>query len=255
SSIPLTRAELVGFATFTVNFLKSNLVVVPRTISPLWSVSIEEQFYACWPWVIRFTNRRALAAVALSMIVIGWLFRMSLVGAPDNMNRIWYHSLTHLDCFAFGCLAALFLRGRELGSAWMKGGMMLAAFGGIFLLERLFQFKAPDGGHDDVAGVTSYVFIAALCALIVWLASTMKQGLLTGRAMVGIGAISYGLYGFHRLVLTILEHELPGSANWPWRAGLTILVTFTLAVLSFRFYEKPLLRLRRRFQAISSGRF
>src|ERR1051325_6584713 len=53
-------------------------------ISHLWSLSVEEQFYLLWPWLILFLPRRALPRVILGAIAVGPLFRLGCVLAGAN---------------------------------------------------------------------------------------------------------------------------------------------------------------------------
>ena len=49
--------------------------------SPLWSVSIEEQFYLCWPLIMRRWAHR-LTMVAVGLVVVSFVTRLWLVCHP-----------------------------------------------------------------------------------------------------------------------------------------------------------------------------
>src|SRR5439155_11277100 len=70
---------------------------------------------------------------------------------------------------------------------------------------------------------------------------------LSWRPLAGLGVISYGVYLFHWPIFLWLSPERTGLAAVPLLA-LRLAVTLTLAILSFRFLEQPILagaRLRR----------
>jgi len=75
--------------------------------------------------------------------------------------------------------------------------------------------------------------------------------------LVYFGKISYGLYAYHFLGLQLSHHLLTRYHNahsWTlsWLCGLAI--TFSLAVVSFRWLESPFLRLKRnKFTHVPSG--
>ena len=65
------------------------------------------------------------------------------------------------------------------------------------------------------------------------------------------GKISYGLYLWHIAVFWMLGRvrAVPGEWYWPAAVG----VTFALAAVSFYALERPMLRLKRRFERVPSG--
>ena len=49
----VTPAYQIGFVTFTANWVVALGGWQPSVLMPLWSISIEEQFYLTWPLVVR----------------------------------------------------------------------------------------------------------------------------------------------------------------------------------------------------------
>src|SRR5579871_4214634 len=80
-----TSIWLVPFLLFFANFGMSGLQMgaPPMAYAALWSVSVEEQFYAVWPWLIRLTSRKALPWAGVALILAAILvrdWRYELVG-------------------------------------------------------------------------------------------------------------------------------------------------------------------------------
>ncbi len=81
------------------------------------------------------------------------------------------------------------------------------------------------------------------------------RSLLSSKAIVRIGAISYGMYLFHLIALHPVDILLRkaeienGVLRFVACTGLTIVI----AELSFRFYEQPFLRLKRVFTSESQA--
>ena len=80
------------------------------------------------------------------------------------------------------------------------------------------------------------------------------------RWVIRLGQISYGLYVFHMLALMLVEHgleallhrsELPLAAI-PVQAVLALAATLLLAETSYRFLERPFLKLKERFTTVLS---
>lgn len=74
--------------------------------SPLWSVSIEEQFYLCWPLIMRRWVHR-LTMVAVGLVVVSFVTRLCLVLHGAVHPQIWCNTLARLDPIACGALLAV----------------------------------------------------------------------------------------------------------------------------------------------------
>jgi peptidoglycan/LPS O-acetylase OafA/YrhL len=73
----------------------------------LWSISVEELFYALWPWLVRW-GRTTLIWVSLGLIVLS-----PFIGTSQRQADFWYNPLAHFLFFAGGALTALWLHGRS----------------------------------------------------------------------------------------------------------------------------------------------
>ena len=73
---------------------------------------------------------------------------------------------------------------------------------------------------------------------------------LRGRWLVKAGQLSYGLYMYHYVILLLSDDccpaVRPGGRPF-WRQALTVVAIFALAALSWRYIERPFLRLKDRF--------
>lgn len=249
ASEPLTAYAAFRFVTFSANFFMSGNVRIPETITQLWSVCVEEQFYLCWPWVIRFLSKRNLTIFAILLLIAGNTFRMTLVGR--DLPAVWFQSITHIDCFAYGCLAALYLRGRTPGQEGLRAAIFAGCIAAIFVVEWLVPFR-HFSDKNTAAGMFTYSAIAALCATCVWLASTMTRSFLASKPMVELGKITYGLYCFHTLAIHAMQSRI-SNEYWWLIAILSLGLTILLALTSYRLYELRFLRLKRKYQVVKSG--
>ncbi len=250
----LTRYMSWSFATFTANLAMSAGKMSTMTVAPLWSVCIEEQFYLCWPVIMLFLSRRALTCFAIAMVGTGLAYRLWVAGGHVRPDVIWYHSLSQLDCFAYGCLAALYLRNVTIKSRVLRVTLIIGAFLAVLTIERYLPYKSAEMVTGSVTrlSVAAYTLIAALFALVVWLASSMNEGWLATRVPVFFGKRTYGLYCLHSAVITTLDIWV-SYARWETRALCALAVTIPLAIASYRYLELPFLRLKQRFQVIHSG--
>ena len=228
-------------------------------IFPLWSLSVEEQFYLAIPAVTKLGGKRALRAV--SFLCLGAAYAaLAWLGARhvDPSTHVWANSLVLFQFFAAGTLLAIFLHGRE----WrvplpVRAGMLLVGLAGLVANVRLlhFQYENPIAGAQLCAGYG----IGLLCSLAIFLAF-LSVPLRAPRPLVYLGRISYGLYVFQGFAL-IFTIDLPDWAGLPHfnRAEhllaqcAAFLLTVLLASASFHLFEKKILRFKERFAFVRSG--
>jgi peptidoglycan/LPS O-acetylase OafA/YrhL len=218
---------------------------------PLWSVSLEEQFYVLWPAFISKAARRGpLLYVAGGLLAVAALARQFLLGyARSQHSEIFMSSntLTRLDPLALGIATAILLRKKHNSFGWISRlgflltgcGFWLAA-GYFYGLTRGFMFLGFP--------------VIALGALLIFL--SVLGSPLAPRWLRYLGKISYGLYVFHLLAIH-LSLKLWGGYVHTLRSFLacwclSLLMTFAMAAASYKYFEAPFLRLKERFTRIES---
>ncbi len=98
---------VAGFFLLAGNWIYV-LYGLPHSIAiPLWSISIEEQFYLTWPLIVRGVSRRRMAGFAVAVLVIATVARLALVLGRYPQAAIEYNTLARLDPIALGILLAL----------------------------------------------------------------------------------------------------------------------------------------------------
>jgi peptidoglycan/LPS O-acetylase OafA/YrhL len=80
-------------------------------LAPLWSISIEEQFYFCAPLLIMSLPRRRLSFLLGAFMLLAPLFRYLMWQSfPDNERIQYLATLSRLDNLSIGLLMAIMLR-------------------------------------------------------------------------------------------------------------------------------------------------
>lgn len=246
---PQLLASLLFLGNWTTAFLG-----FPASVTALlWSVSIEEQFYVCWPLLLRRFGPQSIVRIAVVMFVAAFLGRWLFVLRHSAHSMVWTSTITHLDPFAAGCVLAVALRGeRPTLAGWQTGGLL--AFGlAVWPLVGLLN------GYSGRNALVAYplVTIGSVCLIVACLAHgarTRSRSVLTTPAILYGGRISYGLYVFHSLALTVAEAAIPraGGAELVPRGAIGATLTLTLAAISYRVLESPFLRLKARFTYVRS---
>ena len=224
---------------------------VPSPVAPLWSVSIEEQFYLLWPLWVRRSTAGGLRRTALLLIGVAFATRLYLLSNGAREAAIWCNTFARLDPIAVGILIAATLRGRDvrlpapLRAILFAGGMSLAGLS--FTLGRVQEDAIPVA-HGMIAYPAGTVAVAMVFFSIIGSRFTARQPLLY------LGQISYGLYVFHAFALKAVFRLMPegGAAFLAARALIGLGITVALAAASYRWLEKPFLRLKSRFAHVAT---
>lgn len=242
---------------FNFNFLGSLLSNPLPLMGLLWSVSIEEQFYAVWPWFARYLPRRRIVFVPLAMLAIACIVRASLT---FNLQRlVWNYTFARLDPIAVGILIAMLpplrpgpvLRAILLGfgvACWMFASSVCGLpYQNDPLLISL--------GFPAIALGSGAFLLATLGA------TTLRSGSAMLRRLVYLGKISYGLYVYNSIAYSIaavliFKALMPGAVDRGAPLALYLILDFalnvTLASASYRWLESPFLRLKERFARVPS---
>lgn len=228
---------------------------IPYGLEPTWSLAVEEQFYMTWPLLVFLLKKRTLAAILPCLVFISLVLRV--VGHQHGAPLKFVHNFTlcRMDAISLGSLAAIWLRSSTCTvTRWrqLAGWFLAVGLTGIAIARILLNQQST---------IVSYTFIAIVFVGFLGLALVSDPDrsflgrLLTLRPLRYTGRISYGLYLLHMPLFLLLSgfiQEHPILTKHPnLRNVLSALAQFTLAFLvatvSWKFFELPLLRLKRFF--------
>lgn len=216
------------------------------SISHLWSLAVEEQFYLVWPWVVLLLPQRRLPALITTMIVAAPLSRLLVGGA---MNSVLPSSC--IDSLGAGALLALPSTRQQV----IRAGRMV----GVPLLIAALAIRIVVG--DSVPLEIALDFSVSLTAA--WIVGRAAEGytgwtgaLLLARPVTYVGTISYGLYLYHGFMPYVLGRYVPDfiELHWVLRAAMLTIATFIVASLSWKLVEAPLVTQKDRWAQRSPAR-
>lgn len=235
------KAWFIAALLFSGNMVSSAGVLM----SHLWSISIEEQFYLLFPSSGSRFGRRGMLAFALILIAGANATMVYFAHVHAELDTtVWFSSLVQFEMFAAGILLAL---ADSRLPRWGLAGSMAAAVFALctwFAVADLFQLKTQNAVAQTAAGLCfGYLMIAVACCVFI----VALQGLPAWRPFTYSGRISYGLYVFHIPAIALLgRHFSSGLLN----AGAALTMTYLLAALSYKFFEKPFLEFKRSLELI-----
>jgi len=244
---------IFSFALFVGNWVCATQGLPFSVASPLWSISVEEQFYIGWPLLLRFFGVNRLKQLALVMLVVAVLTRIGLAIYGVAHPGVWCNTIARLDPIGVGAILAFSLNGRapQISNPW-RVVLCASAFVTWLLTARYFS-------HDGPTSVATYALSGFASVVLLLAALKSEAPLLRVRPfcwLVYLGRISYGLYVFHLFALALLAQVLVLPVvgiplNFELRLALSFLLTVILAVVSYNVLELPFLRLKQRFRPSS----
>ena len=109
----LTSGRLAAFLLLAGNWYTGQHGFTINPISPLWSISLEEQFYLFWPSLSKPWGGKALYILCPLLFALAWIALWFLTAyRAERSCTIWVNSLVQFQFFAAGGLLALVLKGR-----------------------------------------------------------------------------------------------------------------------------------------------
>jgi peptidoglycan/LPS O-acetylase OafA/YrhL len=210
---------------------------------PLWSVSVEEQFYLIWPLLINRIGPQRIKTVAIAFIAIAMLIRAGMdISGRFTMTAVWGNTFAWLDSIAAGTLLAVVLRGAtpRFGS--------FARFALLLSGVALWVISARGYGYLPLRNLIHFPFI--IVGSLAMMLGALGSHWLSNTILVYLGRISYGLYVLHPVGMAVAGFVFPEFSFLYAATGL--ISTVLCAALAYRFLEAPFLRLKKRFTYIES---
>ena len=252
--VPVTLPPAGYYLFFVSNFYLEGHVYFLRF---LWTLSVEEQFYLIWGICLLLFQKQM---VLLVLIFIAVSAGYTIYALDQNIFHD-FHTLTYLFDFAVGILAAYLLHkkgkaARFFENMTMRGStLFLCILPAIFVMMFIISDNSPRSDAPWLDLSLRYLFVVFIGALIMEQMVNKQTALRLGvqKFLVYTGKISYGLYCFHGIVLTFgllaiqkLQLSMPGILQ----ALLLLLVNFMISAASYRFIERPFLKLKDKMRRV-----
>jgi peptidoglycan/LPS O-acetylase OafA/YrhL len=198
----------------------------------LWSLGVEEQFYIVWPLIIIGLRRRPNWTMS-AIVLIGISSFCLNVALIDNHEADFYSPVTRAWELMLGASLAWLRRRDDMALPSKRSADVATIAGLILILGSTLLFDQQSSYPGWLALVPT---IGA--SLILWGGpnSGIARSILSTRALVFVGLISYPLYLWHWPLLVFSE-AFKFAPLSPLERGLVIAVSFILAWLTYEFVE------------------
>jgi peptidoglycan/LPS O-acetylase OafA/YrhL len=258
--------QILGALTFSANWVQLATgssyfdAGTPQLLKHMWSLAVEEQFYFVWPAVMLMVAAGLAGRQRAASTLRARLARMTMIGAilsgaamaavsilSRDPNQAYLNSLTHASGLLLGAFVAcmpLITRVRSVGRGvlgCMAAGVLVAC---LVVLDE----------HSDLTQRGGIVIFSAATAVLVRLGTTGSLARIPADRPVfapirWTADRSYALYLWHWPLVILAAAWIPdlnGGALEPeifWaRAAAVVLPTVLLSEISFRLFERPVLR-------------
>lgn len=216
------RSDLLACLLFYKN-LHPNL---QQLTLHFWTLCLEEQFYLLWPFVFVLLGIRKSKWVLPCACIAIALYRWSHWSFYARLPNV-FRPEVRADALLVGCLLAVMVSGRKWRLALSSSWMMYAALAVLFFA----MWRCP---------LLPPLYASIAVAVLIWKTEVghgAATRFLSDPLLVGIGLISYSLYLWQQPFM---------QPFWPMPfVPFAIVLAPILAVLSYRFIEKPLIQLGR----------
>lgn len=220
-------------------------------IGHYWSLGVEEQFYLFWPWLVKlFSPFRSVLVFLTVFLIIKLFFR---IYAPQEFVY-QFICITKFDCMSIGALTAIILdKKMNWFSNFAFHNVTQIASWLLYFLIALEILPIPDFINHNV-------FSVACAFIILNVAFNTKPIIgLENRLFDFLGRISYGLYVYHSIVLSLLILLLKNKLNFLNNTLgivtitlIVILVSVAVSWLSYEYFEKRFLKYKAKYSKVVS---
>jgi peptidoglycan/LPS O-acetylase OafA/YrhL len=256
----LSASAWADYATafFYVRNYRSAMSVHPHQyFGHTWALSIEEQFYLLWPWLLRFFQKdlRRLTHVLIAAIIAVDIYRIVLF-FKFHVSREWLNFTfdSRADHLLVGCLLAVLLKRGVMQKFWelmsSRIWISLVVFGFIVTSIALDEHVGL-AYKFGVGFVVDPLLTAVLIVQVIVFANTWAWGWLNWNITRFVGRISYSMFLYQAVTNYWATHLFKDRSRF---TVVAISVAFALLLGSVSYYAVELKFLQLKTKFVRGGR-
>ena len=248
--------EIYWFLSFTINFylgyINDNILFF---LTFLWTIAVEEQFYLFWGACMYYFHRNIKRIIVLLLAGYGIYSILCISGL---LQLVYFNSLNYIIYFTNGIsLAYVCFNHNKFFQLLNKlSPLFWKLFYTVFFVS-IFVFRSHQ--LSDTLYVLRQAFFAGCFFMILYdqcfnTASVFNAGF--NRVINYLGKISYGLYCWHGLAITVIlkssillriqESNITIFIIYPL---ISLLFTIGVSAICYELFERKFLKLKHYFSA------
>ena len=249
--------HIFGGVFFVLNFILSNEIgyfdkeAITKPLLHLWSLSIEEQFYIIWPFLLLIFLKWKKNIMFFTVLII--LISFFLNELHSNQNYAFFSLHTRLwEILTGGLIAQIELKNPKIFEKYrikrsvklylnkVKLSSKYSSYLGLSLIFAAALTFNDNNGYDQWK-----ILLPILGTSIIILNPTNIK-IFSNRILRYIGLISYPLYLWHWPLLSIAYYTF-GNEVETYTKVFIVIISFILSSITFHSIEKPLRSAKRSF--------
>jgi peptidoglycan/LPS O-acetylase OafA/YrhL len=214
-------------------------------IGHLWTLSIEEQFYLVWPFLLLLAIRWRQVGTVLLAAGVGLILlcALSLVIARDEVAKVYMLPTSWAVTLVIGGAAYIY---RERLTRSFLASRAAASAAVVILVASTF----PELKHIAATYVLGGPLIAVCAVALIFQAEKWHVVGPALEPLRALGLVSYAAYLWN---YPIAEWLSDGDGLSGWRSLASFPLTIAAAIISWFALEKPAQRLRQRIESRSGS--
>ncbi len=238
------QSTWIGFyfsLLYLYNFVPHNYYTVE--LGHTWSLAVEEQYYLIWPFLINSFQKTKKITIIVTLLLL--LCSLAYFIFPRLEITQHYHTSRWFIPAAapifIGSLVAIF--NQKKAKKWT----LLFYKNTTFILLAFALFLYPLYSPTNLLPFTPILQAVGVSIFLIWILYNQNHTftkILNNPPLQYIGKISYGIYVYQGFFL----RTGPGGNLAVQHFPMNIILVFIIAILSYEFYEKKLMKLKVRFR-------
>jgi peptidoglycan/LPS O-acetylase OafA/YrhL len=247
--LAIVKLDIVSALFFFHDYAASSM----WSLEHFWSLSIEEQFYLLWPFLLIYCLRRPglegrlkASKIAIAIILASPIIRVLSVTLARHTvlnNSYGFHS--RADSLMFGCLIALLQGTPTFEHFYALATKIWWIPPTVIVLSDCLGARFQNYWEFPIGLTVCGIAISVFLLWCVRNPSSAVGRVLNSRPIAHIGVLSYSIYIWQTLFLNYDNKSLFGpSLKLLYTFPFSWFAIFIIAEFSYNIVERPSLRLR-----------